>query len=444
MSSEFERLLRQAKEALPGPDAEVTRRARARALAAVLRRGRFRFRSPLTLAAALAAAVAVGVVVGALATPSGSAAEGPDGLGFLPERGWSVYQAGTRASVAQPASAVVANVPLHSEDLAGGGASRLPYSTLLALPRNGVVIAADFTLLREHSSPTRRLFRARSLPLSLRDARPVDEFGADIRPRRPLGQYQLRAAVKGYAVDLSFFFGTARPSQALLASAQRQLERLVVEPVEARPRAQAARVPAALPSTPVASAAARVIDRKFRCNLGVVAGTPKLELGAAAGLRVRGRFERLAQATVITFPENNFDERDSLYIAGITAGWPAPRSLEGPGGLSASLDQCTPVVESVPLRTRGLVGGPIDGFEDTYECFPLQKTIFVRVRAVFRRPTNLRLSLRGGRSLETRGRIIEGALAARTSTGKPIFYAQIFESGKAQLFTEPDCVSDPT
>jgi hypothetical protein len=444
MSSEFERLLKRAQEALPAPEPEVTSRARAQALAAVLRRGRFRFRSPLLLAAALAGAVAVGVVVGVLATPSGTAAAGPEGLGFLPERGWSVYQAGTRASVAQPASAIVANVPLHSEDLAGGGASRLPYSTLLALPRNGVVIAADFTLLREHSVFTRRLFRARNLPLSLRDATPVDEFGAEIRPRRPLGQYQLRAAVKGYAVDVSFFFGSVRPSRTLLASAERQLKRLVVEPVEARARFEAPRITAALPSTPVSSAAARLIDRTFRCTLGVVAGTPKLEVGAAAGLRVRGRFERLAQATVDTFPENNFDERDALHIAGMTAGWPPPPSLGGPGGAGASLDQCTPVVATVPLRTSGLRGGPIDGFEDVYECFPVQKTIFVRLRVLFRSPKNLRLSLRGGRSLQARGRITRGELAARTSAGRPLFYAEIFESGKARFFTDRDCVIDPT
>jgi hypothetical protein len=448
MPSEFERQLREAQEALPKPDDRATRRARERALAAILRRRRLRLRSPLTLAAALAAAVGVGIGVGALLTPSSTAAPRATGLGFLPEQGWSVYQSGTRASVARPASAIAANVAVHPDDFVDGrpDPSQLPYSTLLRLPRNGVVIVADFTLLREHSVFTGAVFRPRELPLRLRDARPLDQFGTQIRPRRPLGQYQLRAAVNGYAVDLAFYFGTARPSQALLASAQRQLERLVVDRPQARPRVEPPRTLAAATSAPAASAAARVIDRTFRCNLGIVAGTPKIEIGAAAGTRIgkRGRFARLAQASAVTFPENNFNEADSLYIAGMTAGWPPPLDVPGGTGMTIDLERCTPQAASVPLTTRGLVGGPIDSFEDTFECFPRTKTISLRIRAVFRRPTRLRLSLQGGRNLTASGRVVESGIAARTSTGKPIFYARLFESGKARLFTEPDCVPDPT
>src|SRR5687768_9365446 len=116
MSSEFERLLRRAQEALPKPDDQTTRRAREKALAAILHGRRLRLRSPLGLAAALVLAVGLGIAVGALATPSGSAADGPAGLGFLPEEGWSVYQAGTRATFARPASAIATNVPLNAED----------------------------------------------------------------------------------------------------------------------------------------------------------------------------------------------------------------------------------------------------------------------------------------------------------------------------------------
>jgi hypothetical protein len=447
MSSEFERLLRKARETLPEPDAVVTARGREQAVAAAARRRRVRLRSPFTLAAALAVAVGLGIGLGALLTPSGTAAEGPTGLGFLPDQGWSVHQAGTKATVARPASAIATNVPLDPEDFVEGrpDPSQLPYSTLLRLPRNGVVIVADFTLLREHTVvSTRKLFRARTLPLNLRDAAPDDEYGTQIRPGRPLGQYQLRAAVEGYAVDLRFYFGTARPSRALVASAQRQLERLVVAPADQSPTVEPPRELAALPRTPAASVAARVIDRTFRCKLGVVAGTPKIEVSAAAGARANGRFKWLAQASIITFPENSLKEEDSLYIGGITAGWPPPATLPGGGGMTISLDTCTPVVASVPLTTRGLTGGAVDAFEDTYECFPPSKTIFVRTRAVFRKPTNLRFSRRGGPSLGTVGRMTEGVITARTASGKPIFYAQIFESGKARLFTHPDCVPDTT
>jgi hypothetical protein len=444
MSSEFERLLRQAHEALPEPDARTTRRAREKALAAVMRRRRSRLRSPLALAAALAVAVGFGVAVGALATPRGSAAEGPTGLGFLPVEGWSVYQAGTKATVARPASAIATNVPLDPEDFVDGrpDPSQLPYSTLLTLPRKGVVIVADFTLLREHSIFTGELFRPRKLPLDLRDAAPEDEYGTQIRPRRPLGQYQLRAAVEGYAVDLRLYFGTARPSQALLASAQRQLERLVVEPAETRPRVEPPRRLAAGPSVPAGSAAARVIDRTFRCNVGFQAGVPKIEVEVAGGARVKRRLTRLAQATINTFEANNFKEEDALLVAGMSAGWPPPAGLTS-GGMSISLDQCTPVVASVPFTTRGLTGGVVDAYEDVYECFPTRR-ILVRTRAVFRKPTNLRFDRRGGRSLMAIARITKGDIAVRTPSGRPIFYAQVLDSGKARMFTDVDCVPDPT
>jgi hypothetical protein len=443
MSSEFERLLRQAHEALPEPDARATRRAREKALAAVMRRRRSRFRSPLALAAAFVVAVGLGVALGALATPSGSAARGATGLGFLPVEGWSVYQAGTRATVARPASAIATNVPLDPEDFVGGrpDPSQLPYSTLLTLPRRGVVIVADFTLLREHTVPG-AAFHPRQLPLDLRYAEPDDVYGTQIRPRRPLGQYQLRAAVEGYAVDLRLYFGTARPSRALLASAQRQLERLVVGPAETRPRVEPPRRLAGGPSVPAGSEAARVIDRAFRCNVGFQAGVPKIEVEVAGGARVRGRLTRLAQATINTFEANNFKEEDTLLVAGMSAGWPPPAGLTS-GGMAISLDQCTPVVASVPFTTRGLTGGVVDAYEDVYECFPTRR-ILVRTRAVFRKPTNLRFDRRGGRSLTATARIVKGDIAARTPSGRPIFYAQVLDSGKARMFTDVDCVPDPT
>jgi hypothetical protein len=444
MPPEFERLLRQAKDVLPKPDDRSTRRAREKALATVMRRRRMRYLSPLGLAAGFLVAVGLGVAVGALATPSGSAADGPSGLGFLPAEGWSVYQAGTKASVARPASAIAANVPLDREDFVDGrpDPSQLPYSTLLRLPRNGVVIVADFTLLQEHSGLTEELFQPRKLPLDLGDAAPEDEYGTQIRPGRPLGQYQLRAAIEGYAVDLRLYFGTARPSRALLASAQRQLERLVVESAETRPRVEPPRRLAAGPSVPAGSAAARVIDRTFRCNVGFQAGVPKIEVEVAGGARVRGRLTRLAQATINTFEANNFKEEDTLLVAGMTAGWPPPTGLTS-GGMSISLDQCTPVLASVPFTTRGLNGGVVDAFEDVYECFPTRR-ILVRTRAVFRKPTNLRFDRRGGRSLGTVGRIMKGDIAVRTPSGRPIFYAQVLDSGKARMFTDLDCVPDPT
>ena len=224
MSSDFERRLRQAREVLPGPDEAVTHRARERALAAIGGGRRFRPRSTLALVAALLVATGLGVGVGALVTPSGSAAPAPVGLGFLPERGWSVLQNGAEASLTRPAIAIAANVPLRPDDDPDG----LPYSTLMALPPQGIVIVATITArgLDTYHDTT---FLARPLPLSLGDVLGF-QFGAQVRPERPLGQYQLRAAVNGHNVDVNVYFGRRPPSPEQIAAAQRQLDRLVVAP----------------------------------------------------------------------------------------------------------------------------------------------------------------------------------------------------------------------
>jgi hypothetical protein len=220
MSSDFDGLLRDARRALPVPDDVATRRARDRAVAAVRRR-RLRRPAAAILAAAL---IALGVGIGALATPSGSAAPAPTGLGFLPAHGWSVLQNGGDGTPVRPAVAIAANVELSPDDDPDG----LPLSTLETLPSDGVVIVTSF-IARGGEESYDRYFPTRSLPLRAADATRGIEFGAELRPDRPLGQYQLRAAVNGHNVDVNLYLGTARPTPALLAAAQQQLDRLVVQ-----------------------------------------------------------------------------------------------------------------------------------------------------------------------------------------------------------------------
>jgi hypothetical protein len=206
---------------LPLPDDVATGRARDRALAAVRRR-RLRRPAAAVLAAAL---VALGVGIGALLTPSGSAAPAPTGLGFLPARGWSVLQNGGDGTPVRPAVAIASNVELSPDDDPDG----LPLSTLETLPPDGVVIVTSF-IARGEEDYYDNLFPPRSLPLRAADATRGIDFGAELRPDRPLGQYQLRGAVNGHNVDVNLYFGTARPTPALLAAAQQQLDRLVVQP----------------------------------------------------------------------------------------------------------------------------------------------------------------------------------------------------------------------
>ena len=218
MSPDLERRLREAGEALAGPDAPATTRARGprsplRRRASILAPGAS-WRSADALSA-----VAIGVAIGSFAFAGSGTAGEPRGLGFLPADGWTVLQSGTPATPDRPGIALAANVPLHPQDTVDG----FPYSTLRGLPPHGAVLVASFMRIDGPQDSAH-------LPLSLRDATPYIRYGGEVRPRRPLGQYELRAFVEGFAVEVQAYFGTREPSDALLAETQRQLDRLVVSP----------------------------------------------------------------------------------------------------------------------------------------------------------------------------------------------------------------------
>ena len=225
MSPDLERRLRDARDTLLGPDASTTRSARERAIGA-LQSPRRRIPSRFAVGLALMAALVLGVGLGATVAPSGSAAEGPTGVGFVPQDGWFVTQNGADATPGQPALAIASNVPLRP----GDGDSLVPYDTLRALPPGGVVLVAhvirdEYESVAETSLP----FPPRELPLLVEDAAPF-AFSAQIRPGRALGQRQLRGIVNGHGVDLHLYFGVPEPSEEVLAEAQRQLDQLVVAP----------------------------------------------------------------------------------------------------------------------------------------------------------------------------------------------------------------------
>lgn len=442
MSSDFERLLRQAREALPGPDEAVTRRARERALAALRRKRRLGRRSTLALAAAFLVAVGTGVAVGALVAPSGSAARAPVGLGFLPERGWNVLQSGTEATWGLPGQAIAANVPVSPKD----EPDSLPYFTLLGLPSNGVVIVVTFTARGEQWAD--RLFPARRLPLRIRDAAPF-ELGAQVRPGRPLGQYQLRAAVNGHNVDVSIYFGTPEPSPALSTAAQRQLDRLVVRPAAERAWVEERALPLR-PAVKSGAAQSRVIDRTLRCSS--IPGVEEVEARAHEGIREdRSTWKQLPFAAlhsggVLGTNERAYDNSlawisagrpsDTTLLERLYGSWTFPAHKFGTVALNRRL--CTPARARVPLSARGLGGGRPGPFGEEYDC-STTRPVLVRLRAVLHSPARL---FQDRHFLKTRMPVKEAYLAVRTQAGKPLVFAAVFESGKARLLTAPRCVPD--
>ena len=102
----------------------------------------------LVATGALVVGSALGFGLGSSLTPSGNAASGASGLGFVPSSGWRVLQSGGDATPLRPALAIASNVRLDPEDDARGigTSSGLPYATLLGLPPHGVVIVATFTV----------------------------------------------------------------------------------------------------------------------------------------------------------------------------------------------------------------------------------------------------------------------------------------------------------
>jgi hypothetical protein len=218
MSTDFEGRLRRAGESLPGPAPDVTERSRELALAAAVPRRRLRRSLALALTTAL---VALAALVGSLIIPSSGTADEPLGLGFVAAPGWNVIDDAGDGTPVRPAVAIAANVPFSPRDDAQG----LPLSTLMSLPPDGIVMIAIFTARDESAHDGFGFFPRRKLPLRAGEAEP---FGVWIRPGRPLGQVRLWAGVNRHNVDLTIYYGSERPSAALIAAAQRQLDRLIV------------------------------------------------------------------------------------------------------------------------------------------------------------------------------------------------------------------------
>ena len=442
MSSELDRLLRDARKTLPEPDAASTQRARQRALGAIRRR-RPRLRLAVLAGAALVVALGLGVGLGSLIAQSGSAARGPTGFGFLPEPGWFALQSAVPANSDQPAVAVAASVPFAPDDDNRGLAdpSGLPYSTLLRLPPDGIVIVAS-ALVRGEEQRYGAPYPEHELPLRVRDSVPFIQYGTQVRPEQPLGQYQLRSAINGYDVDLTFYFGTPRPSSALLAEAQGQLDRLVVR--SSRPRRSAASSEASAPS-------AGAIDRTLLCATAPRGGVYEIEARAHRGIREGpSRWKQLPFAVVGSGGTAGRANSPALFdnsLAWISAGratatttvdtefMAVPVSALGTLAVKAG---CRTTKTPVPLTPTGLEGGATSPFGDELDCSSPRR-VLVRVRAVLGAPTSLR---KRGTLLKTTIPVKEARLAVRTQNGKPLVYAEVFESGKARLFTAPGCVPD--
>jgi hypothetical protein len=410
----------------------------------------------LVVGTALVLAVVLGIGLGALVAPTGTAARAL-GVGFLPEPGWYALQAAAPATPTQPQVIMSANLPFAAEDAVLGEAepSGLPYSTLLTLPPKGIVIVATFTeqdhlgLPRSHvTSAGRRippLYPEREIPFLMSDATPFIQYGTQIRPDEPLGQYQLRASLERWYVDVHVYFGTARPSDALLSEAQRQLDRMVV-----RETPQAAASTPARPATTQAPSAPGVVDRTFACRPSLAGGARKLDALARRGTgRGRAGWERPALAGVTTNISGSAATAVDNYLVWVGAGRPSAAAMvpTGPfvlfdfpfrvwGTIAVNRTRCSAARGRVALSRRRLVGGRAGVFPDEFDC-TTPSVVLVRVRAV----TESRTTLKSYRNfVRTVVPVKEASIAVQTRTGKRLAFAQLSESGASRLFvSQPPC-----
>ena len=446
MSSDLERMLRDAREALPEPGEDATQRVRGRSVATV-RRQRRRTRVLVLVGAMLVVAVALGVTAGSLNAPTGTAAREPAVIGFVPEQEWFALQSPPPAVPGQQTAAVAANVPFAADDVVHGlvEPSGLPYSTLLILPPHGVVLVATMTPeTSPHLAPipTNPIYPKVELPLRLRNGVPWTQWGAQVRPDQPLAQYQLRASISKYNVDVVAYFGTSRPSEALLDAAQRQLNGLVVRSVRStQPTATAS---ATTPAAPLA-----VIDRTYTCATTQLGGIYELKTRAHPGIRSGSGWSKLPFVVAASGgwagPVTGLPNAAGNSLAWISAGTPSASTtvdldsqsfpvLSG-GTMGVHSDLCRPSKAAVPLTSAGLRGGAMR--EGVFIECPAPSRLLIRFRATVQGSTALRDRARI--FLATNAAAREAKLAVRTPAGKPLAYAEVLQSGQTRLFTGKGC-----
>jgi hypothetical protein len=439
MGDELDYLKELGREAAD-PDEASMSRARAilqRRIERALGGGRrpwrpFHLRWGLVVAVALLIGSAFGFALGNSSTSNSNAASTPTGLGFLPERGWSVLQTARRATLAQEAIAIAANVPISPDDVS----DRLPYSTMLNLPSNGVIMLASFTARGDKLRDQH--FAVGALPLRLRDAVPGS---IQLRPERPLGQYRLFAGVNGHNVDVTVYFGTPRPQPSLIRTAQRQLDRLVVRSSLGTGRVEERAFPirraAANVVTPVRNAV-RIIDRTFSCTLVAPLGTTR-DLDLIAGPIYVDRFRNFripafigaSSGRVLAGPVS--DQANLVFVRARPNNVPG-RTLAP--GVYANTQSCATRPTPVALSPRGLPGPPVR-FQQNAEC-ALRERVLVRVRATLQTSAAWR-GLQDGYA-GAQANVREAKLVVRSErTRKPLAFLALGSAGKTRFQASSGC-----
>jgi hypothetical protein len=173
-------------------------------------------------------------------------------------------------------------------------------------------------------------------------------------------------------------------------------------------------------------APSRMLDRTYRCAVGVSGGIRSVEVQAQTGIRdLEDRSKWRALANFLLIPHTG--------TSSIAAGAGGPVAHPAPPLTGFWALGCQRVRAGVPLSPGRLGGGRASQFTDRYQC-PAPRVVLVRVRVEFARPVSV--------GTRTSARVRTASMAVRTTAGKPIAYADVHESGQARLFTATICVAE--
>jgi hypothetical protein len=190
---------------------------------------------------------------------------------------------------------------------------------------------------------------------------------------------------------------------------------------------------------------ARILDRTLLCATALTGGLRQIEVRADSGIRTGASWKQLAFATVATGSIGSRVTALENSLAWITAAKPGGGTtmdigfnLAYPhtdGTLALSRAHCRASSVKVTLTTEHLHGARAGVFGDAFDC-AAPRRVLVRVRGVFRSPSRLHGE---GVFLRTNSPLREARLAVRDTSGRPLAYADVLESGRARLFVSNRC-----
>ena len=192
--------------------------------------------------------------------------------------------------------------------------------------------------------------------------------------------------------------------------------------------------------------ASHLIDRTVICATTRLGGVREVEVRAHAGIR-RGSsgWKQLPFAVVSSGAVGSRLTALDNSLAWITAGRPSGTTtmdtgfnLSWPhtsGTLALNRRTCRASAASIPLTSKGLEGGPAGVFGDDFDCSNVRR-VLVRVQALLQSPAKLQAV---SRFLRTNTPVRQARMAMRTESGKPLVFAEVFDSGKARVFTARSC-----